>query len=221
MRGILKKIFILCGLTLLTLTVWSHHRSILIFLGNYLVYEDPLQKADAIAVICGEFPFRILEALDMYQAGYAPLIIVCSKEEFERLQHLKKFKRGYGYLAYNKMGTFQEGVPEQALLVLDEPGNSTEQELIQLYQFLVKRKMTRVILVSSNYHTRRVMNLFNLIARNQITSIVRASRYSKFVDPERWWLAYWSVEFVYLEYLKLVNYQLLRLKWSLLQGVLL
>ncbi|MCI0527206.1 MAG: YdcF family protein [Nitrospira sp.] len=196
-----------------------YYRPILVFLGKYLVYEDPLQKADAIVVICGEFPFRILEALDIYQAGYAPLIVVSSKEEVERLQQLKKLERGYGYLSYDKMGALKDGIPEEALLVLEGPGDSTEQELTRLYRFLVEKNIKSVILVSSNYHTRRVMKLFNLIARGQVMPIVRASRYSKFVEPERWWLARWSIRFVCSEYLKLINYYIVQLRQSLLGGV--
>ena len=38
--------------------------------GHWLVKEDPLQKADAIAVLSGNFPVRALEATVLYQAGY-------------------------------------------------------------------------------------------------------------------------------------------------------
>ena len=46
---------------------------LLVFLnvGRWLVSEDPLQKADAIAVLSGRMPSRALEAARVYKQGYA------------------------------------------------------------------------------------------------------------------------------------------------------
>ncbi|HUN60878.1 MAG TPA: hypothetical protein VMU53_02760, partial [Candidatus Sulfotelmatobacter sp.] len=40
--------------------------------GRWLVAEDPLRKADAIAVLSGRMPSRALEAARVYKEGYAP-----------------------------------------------------------------------------------------------------------------------------------------------------
>jgi len=39
--------------------------------GRWLVVEDPLEKAAAIAVLSGRMPMRALEAAKLYRAGYA------------------------------------------------------------------------------------------------------------------------------------------------------
>src|SRR3974390_1860537 len=39
--------------------------------GNWLVVEDPLQRAAAIAVLSGRMPGRALEAARVYKQGYA------------------------------------------------------------------------------------------------------------------------------------------------------
>src|ERR1700687_1952521 len=39
--------------------------------GRWLVVEDPLQKASAIAVLSGRMPSRALEAARVYKQGYA------------------------------------------------------------------------------------------------------------------------------------------------------
>src|SRR5258708_29299944 len=39
--------------------------------GHWLVKEDSLQKANAIAVLSGNFPARALEAASLYRSGYA------------------------------------------------------------------------------------------------------------------------------------------------------
>jgi hypothetical protein len=40
-------------------------------IGHWLVKEDPLQKADAIAVLSGNFPARATEAAKLYHEGFA------------------------------------------------------------------------------------------------------------------------------------------------------
>ena len=44
--------------------------------GRFLTKEDPLEKSDAIAVLSGTRLDRPLEAVDLYQAGYAPAIVL-------------------------------------------------------------------------------------------------------------------------------------------------
>ncbi len=44
--------------------------------GRFLTKEDPLQKADAIAVLAGTSMDRPLEAADLYKEGYAPRIVL-------------------------------------------------------------------------------------------------------------------------------------------------
>src|SRR5882757_3164959 len=39
--------------------------------GRWLVREDSIQKADAIAVLTGSLPSRALEAAQLYRDGYA------------------------------------------------------------------------------------------------------------------------------------------------------
>src|SRR6266704_6021266 len=40
--------------------------------GRWLVVEDPLAKARAIAVLSGRMPVRAMEAAKLYRQGYAP-----------------------------------------------------------------------------------------------------------------------------------------------------
>ncbi len=51
------------------------HPSILRSFGEYLVVEDTLQTAEAIVVLNGGAPLRVLEAARLYKDGWAPKII--------------------------------------------------------------------------------------------------------------------------------------------------
>ena len=44
--------------------------------GRWLVWEDPLAKADVIVVLSGSMPYRAVEAAKVYRDGYAPEVWV-------------------------------------------------------------------------------------------------------------------------------------------------
>src|ERR1700687_3340247 len=60
----------------LTLIVGLIVLAAIIFLGvgRWLIVEDPLDKAQAIAVLSGRIPLRAKEAARLYKAGYAPQV---------------------------------------------------------------------------------------------------------------------------------------------------
>jgi uncharacterized SAM-binding protein YcdF (DUF218 family) len=50
-------------------------------LGRFLVTEDPAEHADAIVVLAGSYPDRVLEGVELYRQGLAPRIILCREPE--------------------------------------------------------------------------------------------------------------------------------------------
>ena len=63
--------FLIVGLITLALVVYGA-----LNVGRFLTKEDSIQKADSIAVLAGTRLDRPLEAVDLYQAGYAPSIVL-------------------------------------------------------------------------------------------------------------------------------------------------
>ena len=62
---------------LLGLLLYVGYPFLLRGIGRYLVTEDPLEKAGAIAVLSGDGGVaRTLEAIRLYQDGHAPIIIL-------------------------------------------------------------------------------------------------------------------------------------------------
>ena len=61
---------------LLTLVVGLIALATVIFfgVGRWLVVDDPLDKAQAIAVLSGRIPMRAKEAARLYNAAYAPQV---------------------------------------------------------------------------------------------------------------------------------------------------
>src|SRR5580765_6544826 len=102
---------------------------ILIFLGvgRWLVVEDPLVKARAIAVLSGAMPIRAIEAAKLYREGYAPEIwLTHSAEPAATLGEM-----GIPYAGeddYNARVLVHEGVPASAIRVIEPPIVNTADE---------------------------------------------------------------------------------------------
>jgi len=175
-------------------------------IGRYLVTENPLQKADAIAVLSGDSIARTLEAARLYQDGWAPRIILTHQllpKGYDALQRLgikAPEDRDIQLMILERVR-----VPRAAVLQLTERANSTQSEMIYLTRFLNHHRVRSVILVTSKSHSTRARKILARTALGQIVIISRPTRYDTF-DPETWWRSRSDAKEVLAEYEKLVNH---------------
>lgn len=153
--------------------------------GKWLVVEDPLQQADAIAVLSGQMPARALEAARVYKQGYAKHVwLTHSTEPGATLLELSIPYAGEE--SYDKQILLHEGVPEDAIHLLDPPIVSTADEMKTIGAALRKENQRSVIIVTSKVHTRRVKALWKRISAQDGNAIVRGVHDDPF-DPSHWW----------------------------------
>jgi uncharacterized SAM-binding protein YcdF (DUF218 family) len=153
--------------------------------GRWLVVEDPLVKARAIVVLSGAMPLRAIEAAKLYREGYAPEIwLTHSAEPGETLEGMGILFAGEDH--YNKLVMIHEGVPPEAIHVLDPPIVNTADEIKVAARALPRGNGQTVILVTTKAHTRRVRLLWRRLASGQGQAIVRAASGDPF-DPQHWW----------------------------------
>jgi uncharacterized SAM-binding protein YcdF (DUF218 family) len=161
--------------------------AILIFLnvGRWLVREDPLEKAAAIAVLSGRMPDRALEAARIYRQGFAAKIwLTHSTEPGAALQKLSiPFT---GEETYNKLLLVHEGVPESAITLLEPPIVNTVDEMRNIEAALRREQNHTVIIVTSKVHTRRTGILWKKLTAGTGRAIVRGVSNDEF-DPQHWW----------------------------------
>lgn len=154
-------------------------------IGRWLVAEDPLQKASAIAVLSGRMPSRALEAARIYREGYASQVwLTHSTEPGASLEALSVPFTGEE--SYDRLILMRKGVPESAIRVLNPPIVNTADEMRTIGQALSQEKEQKVILVTSKVHTRRVKALWKQISAVQGDAIVRGVSDDGF-DPGHWW----------------------------------
>src|SRR5574341_2539190 len=125
-------------LPLLGLVLYVGYPFLLKAIGRYLITENRLEKADAIAVLSGDGGVsRTLEAVRLYQDGYAPKIILTHQilprgyELLPRLGIKAPEERDIQLMVLEKMK-----VPRAVILQIAERANSTQSEVIYLTRTL-------------------------------------------------------------------------------------
>jgi uncharacterized SAM-binding protein YcdF (DUF218 family) len=134
-----------------------------VFAGPLLVASDAPQQADAIVVIGGDHkPERVSQAVELYQQGYAPTVIVSAGtrvlEGDERVPEAEVMRRQALAL----------GLPAAALAIEDE-SLSTFQNAYYVRALCRERGYQSVLLVTSTYHSRRARRIFRDVFGSDIS----------------------------------------------------
>ncbi len=184
--------------------------------GHYLVEVDPLEPADAIVVLTGSYPDRILEAVTLYREGWAPNLVLCREPENAGFRKLRELGvRVPRYFELNRTVAEQLGVPPAAITVLTRPAGSTFTEAELVVQDALQRGYRTLIIVTSKYHARRAKRIYEEVADGRLQILMRPARDDEF-DPEGWWRHRPSTRRLVFEYQKLLTFLLLD-RWRLRQ----
>jgi uncharacterized SAM-binding protein YcdF (DUF218 family) len=162
--------------------------------GRWLVVKDALEPARAIVVLSGGMPIRAAEAARIYREGAATDVWVTHpRGPGDALRQM-----GIAYVGeefYSRKVLMAQGVPEEAIRVLEQETGNTESELSEVARLLAEDGGGAVIVVTTKAHTRRVRAIWKRVAaavqRSQpdghaLRIIVRYSAEDPY-DGAHWW----------------------------------
>jgi len=177
--------------------------ALMLGVGHWMVKEDSLQKATAIAVLSGNFPARALEAASLYRSGYAGEIwLTHPGAQSEALAEMGIHFPGEADFNYQVLR--RQGVPAKAIHVLDALIINTSDELEVIGRTLQQKKNASVIVVTNKAHTRRVHELWNRFDSARGKIIVHAIANDDF-QPSAWWTRTGDTHQVIHEILGMIN----------------
>ena len=143
--------------------------------------ENNCRKADAIVVISGgDTEARTEHAIELYQAGWAPLIIVSGAAA-------DKSGPSNAEAMYNQ--AINSGVPSGALLV-EGHSETTKQNAIEVANIIQRNNLKDIILVTSGYHMRRTSLEFS--SQNGGVKVRSSPVTSDKHWGPLWWLTPWG-----------------------------
>src|SRR5258705_4050415 len=147
---------LLVVLALLALVAVAH-RPLLRAAVHAVVVNEPGPPADAIVVVAGGTPGREARAAALFQAGGAPRVLVSRQFVPGRVQTLIAMGiRPLDFQGESVRVLEKLGVPQDAIVTLDQPVEITETELRQGVAAAKARGWHRVTLGTSRHHPRRV-----------------------------------------------------------------
>jgi DUF218 domain len=130
-------------------------------------------------------PIRALEAAKLFREGYAPQIWLTRSEEPAASLAAMGIPF-FGEDFFNKRVLVHEGVPADAIYIIEKPINNTADEMQVVASELAHYDSSTVIIVTTKAHTRRVRSLWQRFARPGDHAIVRYASGDPF-DPAHWW----------------------------------
>jgi uncharacterized SAM-binding protein YcdF (DUF218 family) len=176
--------------------------------GRYLIYQEPLQKADVITILgnWGDTIVRARGCATLYNKGFSKKIFLPIMEKMEGLEEITKLGIT---IPENKdlVITVLEGlgVPRSAIETSTQEVTSTRDEAQEVRNLIEKKGYKSIILVTSQYHSRRAFLIVRDAVRDKAQIISVPSTYDSY-NPEGWWKREKDWKRVILEYQKLLLY---------------
>jgi uncharacterized SAM-binding protein YcdF (DUF218 family) len=176
--GILAKLIVLLCLALFCVSLYLVRHPIFRFVGEAWVVEDALERADAIIVLGDDnfYADRATRGAELYREGKAPLIVASGR----------RLRPNAGIAELMEHDLVERGVPRDKIVQFVHDGDSTKEEAEALARLVKEENWKHTIIVTSNYHTRRVRYIFHQVFPQAVEARVASARDGDF-DPERWW----------------------------------
>jgi len=176
--GIIAYLLVLLFLTLLCLVIYWARHPLLRYTAESWVVDEPAAHADALLLLGDDnfYADRATHAAELFRQGAAPVVVASGR----------RLRPTAGIVELEEHDLIERGVPKDKILRFPHDSDSTREEAAALAQFAIEHHFRSVIVVTSNYHTRRARYLFEKQFPKRIAVSTASARDGDF-DPERWW----------------------------------
>jgi hypothetical protein len=143
--------------------------------GRFLVVDAP-RSSDVIVVLAGETDRRPARALELLQQGYGKRVLIDVPAE----SHI------YTFTQLDLAQKYVQSLPQAAAVsVCPIVGLSTKAETQDVEKCLKRMNAGTVLIVTSEFHTRRALSIFRQELRGRTFSVAAAYDSAQF--GTRWW----------------------------------
>lgn len=176
--GILAKLIALLVVLVVAGLVYLARDPLLRVAGNYWIKSDPPASVEAIVILSDDnfTADRAARAADLYHDGWAPRVVASGRR-------LRPYFSIADLMAHDLE---LRGVPKQAVIPFAHDAPDTLEELKDIRTFVNQHGWKSVMIVTSNYHTRRTRYLCEHIFPPQMHILVVAAPDHDY-DPDSWW----------------------------------
>ena len=175
---IFLNLIILLFLVILCFLLYLVRGPLLRFMAESWIIEDTLDKADALIVLGDDnfYADRVTRGAQLFREGKAPVVVASGR----------RLRPNAGIAELMEHDLVERGVPRDKIVRFSHDGDSTLEEAQSLVRIVKERKWRSVIVVTSNFHTRRARYIFQRVFPQGMEVRVASARDGDF-DPEHWW----------------------------------
>jgi uncharacterized SAM-binding protein YcdF (DUF218 family) len=176
--GAFVNLIVLLCLVVFCLLLYLVRHPLLRYAAESWVIDEPAARADAIIVL-GDDNFygdRASRAAELSRQEVAPVVVASGR--------WLRPKAGLAELMTHDL--VERGVPENKVLRFDHNAHDTIDEAQDLAKLAEEKRWRSVIIVTSNYHTRRVRYIYRRVFPAVIAVSVASAKDGDF-DAQSWW----------------------------------
>jgi uncharacterized SAM-binding protein YcdF (DUF218 family) len=176
--GIIFKFLLLCCFVAFLFALYLVRHPLMRVAGRALILNDSPRASDAV-VMLGDDNYnadRATRAAELIKAGWAPRVVASGR-----------LLRPYISIAdLEQRDLTDRGVPASAIVKFPNHARNTREECTALGQLLAQKGWKHILLVTSNYHSRRADYICSRVLPPGTELHVIAAADSNY-DPQDWW----------------------------------
>ncbi len=159
--------------------------------GEFWVVDEPPETSDVIVVLSGDNydAERATRAASLFKSGMAPRVVATGRA-------LRSYATTTDLM---KRDLIEHGVPETAIVPFTHKADDTRDEAAVVSEFVASHGWKKILLVTSNYHTRRSQYIYEHILPSNDQLLTVAAPDSDY-DPNYWWKTRTGVKIFFHEF---------------------
>jgi uncharacterized SAM-binding protein YcdF (DUF218 family) len=176
--GVIFKLLFLIFFVVLLAILYLVRVPLLRFAGEFWIVDDAPESSDVIIVLSGDNydAVRAARAAALFRAGMAPHVVATGRSLRSYATTTDLMKRDLA----------DHGVPAAAIIPLTHRADDTREEAVAVSEFVHTHGWKKILLVTSNYHTRRSEYIYERILPPGTQLRVISAPDIEY-DPQSWW----------------------------------
>lgn len=153
-------------------------RPLLRFAAESWIVDEPAQHADALLLLGNDnfYADRATRAAELIRQGVAPVVVASGR----------RLRPSASITDLEVHDLIERGVPKEKILPFPHDAEGTLDEAALLVPYAQAHHFQSVIIVTSNYHSRRTAYIFRKCFPGAVSVSVASARDAEF-DPQHWW----------------------------------
>jgi uncharacterized SAM-binding protein YcdF (DUF218 family) len=158
--------------------VYLTRHPIMRFAAESWVVNEPAANADAVVVLSDDnfYADRATQAAELFRQGAAPVVVASGR----------RLRPNAGISELMEHDLIERGVPKDKVVLFPNDADNTIEAATAIVRFAGEHGWKKLIVVTSNYHTRRARYIFQKVAVPRMEVSIASTHDGDF-DPEHWW----------------------------------